>query len=35
MLLSPIVDHLVFDADGLIIALRAFFDPAGVRPDPA
>lgn len=34
MLLSPIVDHLVFDADGRIAALRAFFDPAGLRPDP-
>jgi steroid delta-isomerase len=34
MLLSPIVDHLVFDDDGLISALRAFFDPAGIRPDP-
>lgn len=34
MLLSPIVDHLVFDADGRIASLRAFFDPAGIRPDP-
>jgi steroid delta-isomerase len=35
LLLSPIVDHLVFDADGHITALRAFFDPAGIRSDPA
>ncbi len=34
LLLSPIVDHLVFGADGRITALRAFFDPAGIRPDP-
>jgi len=34
LVLSPIVDHLVFDADGRITALRAFFDPAGIRPDP-
>ena len=26
------VDHLVFDDDGRITALRAFFDPAGIRP---
>jgi steroid delta-isomerase len=35
MVLAPIVDHLVFDDQGRITALRAFFDPAGVRPDPA
>jgi steroid delta-isomerase len=34
LLLSPIVDHMVFDADGRIVALRAFFDPAGITPDP-
>jgi steroid Delta-isomerase len=34
LVLSPIVDHLVFDDDGRITALRAFFDPAGIRPDP-
>jgi steroid delta-isomerase len=33
-LLSPIVDHLVFDDDGRITALRAFFDQANLRPDP-
>ena len=35
MVLAPIVDHFVFDDDGRITALRAFFDPAGIRPDPA
>ena len=34
LLLSPIVDHMVFDDEGRITALRAFFDPAGIRPDP-
>jgi steroid delta-isomerase len=34
LLLSPIVDHMVFDGNGRITALRAFFDPAGIRPDP-
>ena len=34
LVLSPIVDHLMFDDDGRITALRAFFDPAGIRPDP-
>ena len=34
MLLSPIVDHMVFDDDGRIVALRAFFDPAGITADP-
>jgi steroid delta-isomerase len=34
LVLAPIVDHMVFDDDGRIVALRAFFDPAGVRPDP-
>jgi steroid delta-isomerase len=34
LVLTPIVDHLVFDDEGRIIALRAFFDPAGIRPDP-
>ena len=34
LVLSPIVDHLVFGDDGKIVALRAFFDPAGVTQDP-
>jgi steroid Delta-isomerase len=34
LVLAPIVDHMVFDDDGRIIALRAFFDPAGIAPDP-
>lgn len=34
LVLTPIVDHLVFDDEGRIAALRAFFDPAGIRPDP-
>ena len=32
--LGPIVDHIVFDGDGRITALRAFFDPDAIRPDP-
>ena len=32
--LAPIVDHFVFDADGKIVALRAFVDLAGITPDP-
>jgi len=31
---APIVDHMVFDGDGRIASLRAFFDPAGIAPDP-
>jgi steroid delta-isomerase len=34
LLLAPIVDHFVFGDDGKIVGLRAFFDPAGVTPDP-
>lgn len=34
MVLGPIVDHMVFGDDGRITALRAFFDPAAIRPDP-
>ena len=34
LVLAPIVDHLVFDDDGRITALRAFFDQASLRPDP-
>jgi hypothetical protein len=34
LVLAPIVDHMVFDGDGRIIGLRAFFDPAGISPDP-
>lgn len=34
LLLTPIVDHMVFGDDGKIVALRAFFDPAGVSPAP-
>src|ERR1700760_2466259 len=34
MVLEPIVDHMVFGEDGRITALRAFFDPSGIRPDP-
>jgi steroid delta-isomerase len=34
VLLAPIVEHLVFDDDGLITSVRAFFDPASARPDP-
>ena len=34
LVLSPIVDHMVFDDDGRIAALRAFFDPAGIAADP-
>ena len=32
LLLSPIVDHMVFDGDGRIVGLRAFFDPAASAP---
>jgi steroid Delta-isomerase len=35
LLLGPIVDHMVFGDDGKIVALRAFFDVTGTRPDPA
>jgi steroid delta-isomerase len=35
LLLGPIVDHMVFGDDGKIVALRAFFDVTGARPDPA
>jgi steroid delta-isomerase len=35
LVLAPIVYPLVFDDAGRITALRAFFDPAGIRPDPA
>jgi steroid delta-isomerase len=34
LVLSPIVDHMVFDDEGRIVSLRAFFDPAGITPDP-
>ena len=34
LVLAPIVDHMVFDDHGRIAALRAFFDPAGIAPDP-
>jgi hypothetical protein len=34
LVLAPIVDHMVFDTEGRIVALRAFFDPAGITPDP-
>jgi steroid delta-isomerase len=34
VLLAPIVEHLVFDDDGRITALRAFLDPASAFPDP-
>ncbi len=34
LVLRPIVDHFVFGDDGKIVALRAFFDPAGITPDP-
>jgi steroid Delta-isomerase len=34
LVLAPIVDHMVFDGDGRIVGLRAFFDPAGISPDP-
>jgi steroid Delta-isomerase len=34
LVLAPIVDHMVFGDDGKIVALRAFFDPAGITPDP-
>jgi steroid Delta-isomerase len=34
LVLGPIVDHMVFGDDGTIVALRAFFDPTGIRPDP-
>jgi steroid delta-isomerase len=33
--LAPIVDHFVFDGDGRISSVRAFYDVAGARPDPA
>ena len=33
--LAPIVDHFVFDADGRISSVRAFYDVAGAQPDPA
>jgi steroid delta-isomerase len=33
--LTPIVDHFVFDADGRIASVRAFYDVAGAQPDPA
>ena len=35
LVLAPIVDHFVFDGDGRIASVRAFFDVAGTRPDPA
>jgi steroid delta-isomerase len=34
VLMAPIVEHFVFDDDGLITSLRAFLDPASARPDP-
>jgi steroid delta-isomerase len=34
LVLAPIVDHMVFDDAGRIASLRAFFDPAGITPDP-
>jgi len=34
LVLAPIVDHMVFDDEGRIASLRAFFDPAGIAPDP-
>ncbi len=34
LVLAPIVDHMVFDDEGRITALRAFFDPAGIAPAP-
>jgi steroid Delta-isomerase len=34
LVLAPIVDHMVFDGEGRIASLRAFFDPAGIAPDP-
>jgi hypothetical protein len=34
LVLAQIDDHMVFDDDGRIAALRAFFDPAGIAPDP-
>jgi ketosteroid isomerase-like protein len=33
--LAPIVDHFVFDGEGLIASVRAFYDVAGAQPDPA
>ncbi len=33
--LAPIVDHFVFDGDGRIASVRAFYDVAGAQPDPA
>ena len=33
--LSPIVDHFVFDGDGRIASVRAFYDVAGAQPVPA
>ena len=33
--LSPIVDHFVFDGEGRIASVRAFYDVAGAQPDPA
>jgi steroid Delta-isomerase len=33
--LAPIVDHFVFDAEGRISSVRAFYDVAGAQPDPA
>jgi steroid delta-isomerase len=33
--LAPIVDHFVFDAEGRIASVRAFYDVAGAQPDPA
>jgi len=34
LVLTPIVDHMVFDDEGRITALRAFFDPARIAPAP-
>jgi steroid delta-isomerase len=34
LVLAPIVDHLVFNDEGRIVALRAFFDQSALRPDP-
>ena len=34
-LVSPMVNHMVFNDEGLIVSVRAFYDAAGsIRPDP-
>jgi steroid delta-isomerase len=34
MLLAPVVEHFVFDDDGIIVGFRAFCDMSTITPDP-